>query len=112
IRLRPLRPMLPVVATAPACNHEDSLAIGFLEKVVGLEFAFQPDRIEPHVLHISELVVNVIGVVSQHHVRRVAAAANQNLLAVYAEYAIAALVELRSDFSNSEMRVRRIGHLS
>src|SRR6185369_11583065 len=81
---------------------QDAVAVGHLEEFFGLEFAFEADRVQSHVEYVTELVVDVLNVLAQHEVRSVAAAANENLLAVDGENAALVLVELGSHFANAE----------
>ena len=63
--------------------------VGEVEKLLGLKFAFEPDRVQPHIFYIAEFVVQTLRVFAQHHVRSPAATANQNVLAIDLENATA-----------------------
>ena len=47
---RPVFPVLPVIAAAPAEHDKNAAFVGEAEKVLGFEFAFQTDGVEIHVL--------------------------------------------------------------
>ena len=116
VLILPASPVLPEIAAAPSCHHQDALLVGHLVKFLGLEFAFQPDCVQSHVAHIAELIGEPLRGLAHHHVGRPAAAANQDVLAVDLEPAFQAIRRLLGDFggdlANAEFRTGEIGKLS
>ena len=106
---RPVLPVFPVIAAAPAQHHQDSLLIGEAEEVLGFELAFKADGVQIHVAHHADLVAQAIVVGAQQHVLRPAGAANQNRLAVHAKEAAAVGCEFRRDFANAEVDALFVG---
>src|SRR5208282_1958291 len=66
----PFSPLLPEIAAAPPRHHQDALLVGHLKEFFGLKFAFQSQRIQPHVANIAEFVCEPLRSLAQHHVRR------------------------------------------
>jgi len=83
-----------------------------VEKFFCLQLAFQPDRIQPHVLHIAQLVTHALLVLAQHHVGGPATAADQNVFAVDGKQPPVGRQHLRLDFANSKSRFSLIGNLA
>ena len=109
---RPILPLFPVIAAAPAEHHEDAAFVGKTEELVGLEFALEPDGVEVHVLHEFELVAKALIIGAQQHILRPACAANQNRFAIDAEEAAAVGGQLRRDFANAVVHALLIGCLA
>src|SRR5438270_10086489 len=78
----PARPAFPEVAAAPSRHDQNSLAVGEIEEFLGLEFAFETDGVEPHILDVTKFVFEALRVFAEHHVWRPATAANQNVFAI------------------------------
>ena len=78
----PARPTLPEIAAAPSRHDQNSLVVGEIEKFLCLQLAFQADRVQAHVSHVAEFVMQALRVFAQHHVGSPAAATNQNIFAV------------------------------
>ena len=53
----PSRPALPEIAAAPPRHHQNSLTVGELIELFGLQFAFQTYRIQPHIFHVADFIV-------------------------------------------------------
>src|SRR5712692_5677322 len=102
LRLPP-RPALPEIAAAPSRHNENSLAVGEVEKFLGLEFAFEAHGVESHILDVAEFVFEALRVFAKHHVGRPAAAADQDVLAVDVEGTSADRVQIGSDFADAEV---------
>ena len=96
-----------MVAAAPTCEHEDAHAVAELEEVVVFELAFEAHGVEVHVLDVAELGFLALGRPAQQHVERVAGAADQDVLAVDAEEAMA-VVQLTGDLADAEVYVGRV----
>ena len=95
--------MLPVIAAAPTGHDQNAFLISFVEEFLCLQFTFEPDRVQTHVLHVAEFVLKPLRVLAQHHVGRPAAAANQDSLAIDTEDPLIVGYYFRRDFTNSEM---------
>ena len=104
----PVLPMLPEITAAPSREHENSAFVGQIEKFLVLELSFQTDRVQPHVLHVSEFFVKALLVFPEHHVRPPAAAANQNIFSVNGEDALAIFVQLGRDLADTEFCFGRV----
>ncbi len=96
-------PFLPVIAAAPAEHDENSLLVGEVEEVFGLELAFEADGVEVHVAHHAELIAQPVAIGAEQHVLRPSGAADEDRLAVHAEEAAARGCELGSNFADSEL---------
>jgi hypothetical protein len=92
-----------MIAAAPARHHQNPFAVGEIEKFLRLQLAFEANGIQPHVLHVGELILQALRIFAQQHVRRPAAAANQNLLAVDGEEALVVLIKLGVNFANTKL---------
>ena len=108
----PLAPALPVVAAAPAGDDHDALAIAHLQERPALGLALEPDRIQVHVLHVTDLRGLALGGRAQEHVGRPTAAADEDRPAVDLEDAIALVVQLRRGFADAEADQVLIGGLA
>ncbi len=53
-----------------------------IEEFLRFQLSFQADGVQSHVLDIAKLVVHALRVLAQHHVRRLASAADQNVFSV------------------------------
>ena len=53
---RPIAPVFPHIAAAPARHHQDAHLIGHIEKLILLEFSFLPDGVQSHVLGVAQLI--------------------------------------------------------
>ncbi len=108
----PVRPVLPVIATAPAGDEQNSALVGQVEKFLGFQLAFEADGVQPHVLHIAELVAQALRVFAQHHVGRPAAAADQDVFAVDRKQAPVGREHLGLDLANAKFCLRAVGNLA
>src|ERR1700722_19723048 len=89
VRRLPFRPAFPEIAAAPAGHHENSFAVGEIEKLLRLDFAFEADGVEAHVADVPEFVMESLRILAQHHVGGPTAAANENVFSVDVEGAAA-----------------------
>ena len=48
----PRLPMLPMIATAPSCQDQNSQLVRKVEELVGFQLSFQPNGIQVHILHV------------------------------------------------------------
>ena len=97
-------PPFPVIAAAPAEHDEDSILVGKIEEVVGVEFSFEADGVEVQIAHHAELLPQPRGIGAQQHVLRPASAADEDGFAVDAEEAAAAVsCKFRGDFADAEL---------
>ena len=108
IRWLPLRPPLPEITAAPSGHDQDSFSVSEIKEFLCLELAFEPDRVQSHVLHIAKFILQPLRILTQHHVGRPSTAANQDVLAVNVERSAAYRVEIRCNFADAEFRVRLI----
>src|ERR1700722_1921101 len=106
----PARPALPEVAAAPARQYQNSLMVGEVEEFLCFELAFESYGVQAHIAHVAEFVVQSLRVLTQHHVRCPAGAANQNVLAVDVEGAPTDGIEVGCDFADAELTVRAIAY--
>ena len=60
----PLCPVFPMITTAPSCHDQNALPVGEIEEFLTLEFAFQANRVQAHVAHVTELVLQSLGVLA------------------------------------------------
>ena len=107
--LVPLRPLLPVVAAAPARHDEDAVAVAQLEEMVVFQLAFEAHGVEVHVADVAQFGFLPLRGGAQEHVEGVAGAAYENVLAVDVEQAMALGVDLGGDLADAELDVARIG---
>src|SRR4029077_18621814 len=108
----PARPALPEIATAPAGHYQNSLMIREIEELLGFEFAFEADRVQPHVAHVTKFVLQALGVFAEHHVGSPAATTDQDVFAVDVEGASARGVHFRSYLANAEVALGMIAGLA
>src|SRR5689334_2467547 len=106
---RPFRPLFPRAAADPACHYQDPEAVRLMEKAIVLVVALETKRVEMHVERIFHLRVLALRLRPEEHVRRPAAAADQNALAVDAEKSAALRSRLRCDFPNTKTLALLIG---
>src|SRR6185503_16791009 len=99
---RPVLPVLPMIAAAPAKHDQNAALIGEAEEAFGFELTLEPDGVEVHVLHEVELIAQPVFVCAEEHVLRPTGAADENGLAIHAEEAAAICGELGSNFTNAE----------
>ena len=95
--------MFPVVAAAPAEHDKNSLLIGEMKEVFGLELAFKANGVQVHIADHAELIAQPVIVGAQEHVLRPAGAANEDRLAIDAEEAAAGGCEFGSDLADAEI---------
>ena len=94
----------PLVATLPARQHEDARLVGHLVELRVLSLALQPDRVEPDIERVAELVRDALGVVPKEQVRRPATAADRDRLSIQHEPPSAAGGDLTRQRSDAEGR--------
>jgi hypothetical protein len=94
----------PLVAALPPRQHEDARLVRHLEELRVLTLALQPDRVEPDVERVGELVGNALGVVAEKQVRRPTSAADRDRLSVQHEPPSAAGGDLTRERSDTERR--------
>src|SRR6266446_10740677 len=75
-------PVLPMRAATPAGHDQNSFPIGQVEKVVWLQLALQPNRIQVHVFDISKFVFQSFRSESQKDIGGPAAASNKHISAI------------------------------
>ena len=112
VLLVPLVPLLPVIAAAPAGEHQDAHAVAEFQKMIVFELAFEAHGIEIHVAHVAQFGLLAFGRGAQQHVEGVARAADQDVLAVDVEQAMALGVEFAGDFADAELGVAGVAHLA
>ena len=105
----PFRPMLPEIAAAPACHEQDSLAVGKIEKFLSLQLAFQTNRVQAHVLHVTEFIFQSLRIFTEHHVWRPASTTNQNLLPVDRKHTLVVRTYFRTNLTNAEVSFCPVG---
>ena len=108
----PVRPVLPVIAAAPAGDEQNSALVGQVEKFLGFQLAFEADGVQSHVLHVAELVAQPLRVFAQHHVGRPAAAADQDVLAIDGKQPPVGRKHLGLDLANAKFCLRAVGRLA
>src|SRR5215472_16842650 len=107
----PLRPVLPLIATAPAWHYEDAHPVGKIEKVVVLQLSFQPHSVEVEVTHVVQLGQLSFRRRAEQHVKAVPCAADEDVLSIDLKDAMSLFVNRRSDLANSKKNVGGIGNL-
>src|SRR3981081_1023335 len=98
-----------MVATTPACEDKNAVAVGHVEEFVSIQLAFQPNGIQVHVAYVAKLVFQTLRRFEQHHVGRPAGASNENAFSVHLEKKGILLVYFRSDFPDAKLRFQLIG---
>ena len=94
--------MFPEVAAAPAGHDQNSLVVGEIEEFLGFELAFEADRVEPHIAHVTKFVVQTLRVLAEHQVWSPAAAADEDVFAVHLKLAAARGIDFRGYLANAE----------
>src|SRR5262252_9753495 len=89
VLLPPFAPLLPSVTTAPSGHDQDSFPVGSLEERLVLEFAFEANGVQADFFHVAKFGFPFRLIDPQEHVRRPAAAAYKNWLAVDLQQAVA-----------------------
>src|SRR5438270_6350186 len=106
---RPCLPLLPLIATRPARQHEHAVPVGEIEEMLVLELPLHSYGIEMHVARVPHLGLLPLWCRAHHHVRRPPAAEDDEPASVDAKEAAAAAGELRCDLANAELRADVIG---
>ncbi len=101
-----------MIAAAPAGHDEDALLVGEIVKFVGFQLPFQANGVQVHVADVAEFVFQAIEILAQKHVRRPAAAADQDLFSVDVELTSAGGIQFGSDFADAEFDGLRVGLLA
>ncbi len=91
-----------IIATAPAGDDHDAFAVAQFQKPAALGLALKPDGVQVHVLDVTDFLDFALGRGPQKHIRRPAAAANQDRPAVDFENPVALVVQLRRGLANTE----------
>src|SRR5271154_975696 len=104
--------MLPLITAAPAEHHQDSLLVGEAEEALGLQFAFQADGVQVHILYETKLLFEVFWILAKQHVLRPTRAADQYGFAVHLEEAKTFIGQLRCYFANAKVNGLLVGDLA
>jgi len=100
---RPVAPMFPVVAAAPAKQYKYALLVGLVKEFLGVELALKPDGVQSQIAHQLELIAQPLFIGAQQHVLRPSTAANQYTLAVDAKQAASVSGQLRGNLPDAEV---------
>src|SRR3989442_510871 len=103
-------PMLPMRAAAPSCHDQNSLLIGKIEKIIRLQLALQPDRIQVHVFNVFKLGSESLRIEAQKHIGGPATAAHQHILTVNFKDTVLLIVQFRCYLPNAETSILAIGN--
>ena len=98
----PMLPAFPGVAAGPAGHDENAELVGFFEKFVAVEAAFETNGVEVHVANVSEVGVEFCGRPAEEQVGGPGSAANQNFAAIHFEEAMIFVSKFGGDFTDAE----------
>src|SRR5207302_1556518 len=106
----PLWPFFPGATAHPTRHDENAEAVRLMPEAIVLVITLEANRVEMHVERIAQLGVLSLRLQTEEHVRRPAAAANQNSSTVDAEEATSFRCRLGSNFADAESQLLLIQH--
>src|SRR5689334_3268154 len=99
---RPLIPVLPLIAAAPAKHHQDSLFIRETKEAIRLQLSFKPDGVQMHIFDQPELLLQPSAILTQQHILRPSCASNENGFAVHFEESEPLIRQFRCNLTNAK----------
>src|SRR5690242_5351853 len=98
----PVLAKLPGVAAGPAWHYENSETVGFFVELLAIEAPLESNRIQTHVMDITQISIEPLRGPTQENVRCPSGAANQEIPAINFEETVPLRCEFGSDVANAK----------